>query len=155
MDTNTLHSTVQWPAASYYDEGGTVFDTDYRDSGEGGLMVYAVWGYYGQEAPSFLSEVSLDMGEVLVSVLGPEAERINRNEIENRRARHRGQEEPFPELYSAVVLLGSTEASLYSERRGSYFQVTRDELTEKGLAILEGLEALYGREANLVTFLDT
>lgn len=154
MDTNTLHSTVQWPVPDF-DEDGSAFHQDYQSTGEGGLMVYAVWGYYGQEAPSFLSEVSLDMKEVLVSVHGPEAERITRNEIENQRARNRGQEEPNPELYSAVVLLGSTEASLYSERLDSYFQVTRDELTEKGLTILEGLESLYGREATLLTFLDT
>jgi len=155
MDTNTLDSTVQWPAPAYYDEDDNSYATDYRGTGEGGLMVYAVWGYYGQGAPSFLSEVSLDMKEVLVSAHGPEAERITKSEIENQRARNSGKEEPFPELYSAVVLLGSTEASLYSERLDSYFQVTRDELTEKGLAILEGLEALYGREATLVTFLDT
>ena len=144
-----LTDTVNWPATGYGDEDG------YRDSGEGGLMVYAVWGYYGQDAPSFLSEVSLNMKEVLVSAHGPEAERITRNEIENQRARNSGKEEPNPELYASVVLLGSTEASLYSERLDSYFQVTRDELTEKGLTILEGLEALYGREATLVTFLDT
>lgn len=154
MDTNTLHSTVQWPVPDF-GEDGSAFDQDYRGTGEGGLMVYAVWGYYGQDAPSFLCEVSLDMKETLISIHGPEAERLTKSEIENQRARNSGKEEPFPELYSAVVLLGSTEASLYSERLDSYFQVTRDELTEKGLTILEGLEALYGREANLVTFLDT
>ena len=153
MDTNKLEDTVRWinPAQDEDDFG----QPDYQDTGEGGLMVYAVWGYYTQSAPSFLSEVSLNMTELLVSAHGPEAQRILGNEIENKRARNRGRAEPNPELYASVVLLGSTGASLYSKAQDSYFQVTREDLTEKGLTILQGLEALYGEEATLLTFLDT
>ena len=144
-----LTDTVNWPATGYGDEDG------YRDSGEGGLMVYAVWGYI--TAPSHLNDVYLDTGEVLVSAKGPLAELINHHQQEARKSESLDRGD-WNFRVSAAVLISSTDESIYGETftsGGEYFSVERSDLTESGLAIVTALEALYGEPATLVTFLDT
>jgi len=146
-----LTSTVDWPEASVLDEYSA-----YRDSGEGGLMVYAVWSAY-MSAPSSLSEVSLDFSEVFVSAHGPLKEAVDRSLQAGRLAQRKSLDAGLDQLFSSVVLIGSTDESFYTEQSfgGTYFQVTRDDLSSSGLKLVETLEALYGEAATLVTFLDT
>lgn len=155
MAKHNLESTVNWPVTSYYgdeDEQGY----GYRNSGEGGLMVYAVWGYI--TAPSCLNDVYLDTSEVLVSAEGPLAELISRHQKEAQSADVVGGGGDWNLRVSAAVLISSTGESIYGESftgSGDYFSVDRSDLTESGLAIVTALEALYGEPATLVTFLDT
>lgn len=58
--------------------------------------------------------------------------------------------------YAAVVLLGSTRWSGYSQTAGAYWCATRDRLTDQGRALYGALEALYpGHRLRLTTWLDT
>lgn len=152
-----LASTINWPEVDYDDEYG------YRDNSEGGLMVYAVWPYYAQEAESCLNEAFLDFGEVFVGADGPLEAQIKRDEIAmSQEANNRADytEEPnYKQLFSSVVLIGSTGQSLHKENSfvagNQYFSASRDDLSESGEALISSLEALYGSKATLVTFLDT
>lgn len=140
-----LTDTVSWPPTGREDEDY------YYSTGEGGLMVYAVWGYLN--APSCLNDVYLDTSEVFVSAEGPLAEQITRHQREAVKS-----QSDWNLRVSAAVLIASTEESIYSNSPitgGNYFGVDRNSLTVSGLTIVSALEELYGEPATLVTFLDT
>lgn len=58
----------------------------------------------------------------------------------------------------AAVCLGSTGGAWYDEAAGGsgrYWICTLDDLTVRGISLMANLRDLYGREAQLLTFLDT
>lgn len=131
----------------------------YRDSGEGGLFAYAVWA--PQKDECFVDvRPAMTVPDVLVRAVGPEASEFTEQSKEYN-SLVSGRDMNYYEAtlrslasFGTVVQLGSTGASLYSEQAGDYFYVTREGLTEAGLALIETLEAVYG-EATFVTYLDT
>ncbi len=54
----------------------------------------------------------------------------------------------------AAVVLG-TAGTAWEDAEGSYWQATTENLTSRGRAIVVALNALYDRQAVLVTYLDT
>jgi hypothetical protein len=55
----------------------------------------------------------------------------------------------------ATVFLGSTGASLYDERGGGYFNVTKGALTPAGLKQYNHWQEVFGVDPIILTFLDT
>ena len=55
----------------------------------------------------------------------------------------------------AAVCLGSTGRSWFDERAEHYWQVRYRNLTWRGKRLVNRLERLYGRTADIVTYLDT
>lgn len=55
----------------------------------------------------------------------------------------------------AAVTLGSAGAAYWDDARKGAWRCTRADLTPEGEALLSAMEKLYGREAVLVTFVDT
>lgn len=149
MAQKPLAGTVNWPTHDFDEEGG------YRSTGEGGQMVYAVWGFLN--TPSCVNDVFLDTSEVLVSAEGPMADAILAHQNNTVSAQNRGNydDSQWGFLVTSCVLIGSTSESLFDDNRGSYFGVTRKDLLPDGEAMVSILEKLYDAEATLVTFLDT
>lgn len=56
---------------------------------------------------------------------------------------------------SGFFYLGSTGASLAKQDGSGYFQPPRGHLNEEGQRLLQALDAHYGCEAVIYTFLDT
>lgn len=142
---------VNWP----YD------DENYRDSGEGGLFAYAVWP---EAKMACFSDVHPQMPapDVLVDATGPlaidfRAQRsiINADDYGDSDESYSAKEFDLQISTGSVILLGSTGASLFSERGGSYFHVTSEALTNAGRIVMEALTAAYGSEPTFVTYLDT
>ena len=142
MNTLSLTNTVRWP----YEVD------DWVSTGEGGLQVYAL---FDVKAESCLNALNLDFGEVLVGaegVLAEQVKRFTRNAI-SEQAHSRTADWNY--MVDAAVLVASTGSSFYSVYAGSYFNVTREDLSEQGEQVISMLEELYGSSATLVTFLDT
>lgn len=150
--------------------GCVVWPTHLDDNGEGGLVVLAVWRV-ARTVPETATRVASDpfvacfeAGSMTVAVgecnelsddangcgpaVGPRRERLFNDP--------RCPEVSAPVL-GAIQLGSSTgtwvapDADLFD----GYWRATRDDLTPGGLALLEALDALYGRRGELITILDT
>jgi hypothetical protein len=136
-------------------------DEAYRDSGEGGLFAYAVWpeskmACFGDVRPQ------IPAPDVLVDATGPLAidfraqrSNISENDYSDSDEGYSAKEFDLQVSVGSVVFLGSTGASLFSERGGSYFHATSEALTDAGRTVIETLTAAYGSEPTFVTYLDT
>jgi hypothetical protein len=151
---------IAWPALGE--------ETGWRDSGEGGLFVYAVWPLPATECHVDAMPL-LGHGDVLVGAAGPlrtaflpyyspEAGGC----IRVRPVFGYDEEEDAEDLSTSlrlavtgtVVFLGSTGSSYFHDGGGDYFTATGSTLTEAGAAFVASLTALFG-EPTFVTYLDT
>ncbi len=125
-EPTVTHGWVNWPSEQ----------DDYKDSGEGGLAVYAIWN---QDTPEVC--LSSTFGRLTTDVI------LTKD----------GHRPPVmhDEYMSGFVYLGSTGGSWWSEDVGHYFQATAEDLTDEGKALVKALSDLYGYEPVIVTFLDT
>lgn len=144
---------VNWPFSD---------DLGYRDSGEGGLFAYAAWPTFEDAECHIDAMPQIPLADVLVAAHGSLDEDFKLQARDYHRRDNSGEEVSYEEMMfdlqialGAVVFLGSTSASLYSERNGEYFSVTADSLTEKGKAMIDALTAAYGVEPTFLTYLDT
>jgi len=139
-----IETTVNWPESDYQDEFA------YQSSGEGGLMVYAVWPFYATKTPTVIPPVTLSLHDVLTGAEGPLAEKVEKFHWDCVRT----QPENWTMEFASAVLLGSTYSSLHLAGHG-YFSVARSDLTDETSKLLEALERIHGGEATLITLLDT
>lgn len=156
--------------------GYVIWPTDCRDTGEGGLWVYAV--VLADRVVDFVAchgpdtTVALPLPDVVLSdddqVYPPEEKNWwHRPEPENltdpaalkdfvmrvemwvyRRVTHGSS-------VLAAVCLGSSGGSWWNEDMGEYWRCTPETLTDEGRALLNSLAKLYGAEPSLITYLDT
>ena len=137
-----------------------VGDPDYRDTGEGGLTVHALFftadglnhdDPFVQNAETALT-VWLDGGPTRCA--DPHAPAVAGMFDANGLLTHDDSPDSAG-IYNllASVCLGSTGGAFCNS--AGYFTCTRDDLTPDGLALVEQLERLYGRPAVLITNLDT
>ena len=137
---------------------------NYDGTGEGGLFAYAVWSLtdlFAGPGPVLNSFPQLKNDDVLAGAKGAEATRFEaaQRNLERLRRNTSLDELELEEFRTAettpvIVFLGATDTSLYSEYYGEYFAVDGATLTERGAALIAGLEAVYG-PATFLTFLDT
>lgn len=124
---------------------------DWRDSGEGGLFVYAV---VRESKSTVKTECCVDaaptLGNTSVCVSHPTGSWGPGDDL--WRSHGKNEWEKTTESLLACVLLDTHWASLHQEG-GSYFKATKDDLTEQGWKMVEMLSTLG--EVELVTFLDT
>lgn len=135
------------------------FDT-HRDTGEGGLFAYAVFPK-PEKFECFMDvHPTINHWDVVIAAVGPmsadfrEAEQIFYADMSKPLDERPDNWLEAAVQIGAIVFLGSTNASLWSENEAHYFTVTRDTLTGKGVAMMDALAAVYG-EPTYVTFLDT
>lgn len=137
---------------------------NYDGTGEGGLFAYAVWSLtdvFAGPGPVLNSFPQLTNADVLAGAKGAEAARFEAAQRNLSRLRRNTsldelelEEFRTAETTPVIVFLGATDTSLYSEYYGEYFAVDGATLTERGAALIAGLEAVYG-PATFLTFLDT
>lgn len=137
-------------------------DQDYRDSGEGGLFAYVAWPTFDDAECHIDAMPQIPLADVLVAAHGSLDEDFRLQARDYRRRDNSGEEVSYEEMMfdlqialGTVVFLGSTSASLYSERKGEYFSATADSLTAEGRAVVDALSAAYGVEPTFLTYLDT
>jgi len=137
--------------------------THLHDSGEGGMVVLAVWRTLPRWSPR-----ADQPGDPFAACFEATSLRFAIGEC-NDVTDHDGiSEEPFfrpgadgsrRELsvnVLAVLQLGSTAASYVGPAHEfDYWNCTRADLTLEGATLLAGLDRLYGRAAQLLTILDT
>jgi hypothetical protein len=75
--------------------------------------------------------------------------------IERDRRRRLKEEDLYSVPLLASVCLGSSSEAYFDDQRGDYWTASRQDLTGEGRRLVRGLERLYGRPAELLTFLDT
>lgn len=137
----------------------------WRDSGEGGLFAYVVWGTVdgswvaGSKHCNIDVKPQIPIGDVLVSALGPLKDEFKDQGREfselTREYTEQGYALASLEVQvevSTAVFLGSTRSSLHNA--GDYFSVGADDLTDEGKALVAALTAAYG-EPTFLTYLDT
>ena len=144
--------------------GYVTWPTHLRDNNEGGLVVLALWRCTEDHAQRRhdpfcrcfeATSLRFHIGES--NVLGVDGESnygkpplFKPSEPFHRHA----YELSVPVL--GVVQLGSSSATyVHSEDDFDYWRATRASLTLAGAALVEALDALYGRPAQIVTILDT
>jgi len=127
-----------------------VDDEDWKNSGEGGMSVFAVWKTVPDAVCAF--DVAFFGIGNLVSEWATREEHENGWNADTMESvcghRH------YITVASAVYL-GSSGGSWWNDREGRYWEASRDDLTVKGLELLKTLEALHGDRALLLTVLDT
>ncbi len=143
----------------------------WRASGEGGMWVAAFW----------LCELGEDDQDPFVRCHGPEytialpfpdsvatalpADRLYRDDLkldlpwEPEPTRMQVEQHAYDQMDAAhpvlaAVVLG-TSAICWSDGEGNYWSATTEELTSRGRALVVALNALYDRQAIVVTYLDT
>ena len=158
--TDSVSGFVDWPTAG----------ERWRDSGEGGMWVYAFWlAKTHPPDPEFRwpdpfiachgveTTVCLPLPDSTVS---DGVEQVYFRDTEDLPGRAED-----PEGYTiavmdaghqvlAAVCLGSTGNS-WVDGQGNYFQCRTETLNSRGRALIIALNALYDREPVLVTYLDT
>lgn len=139
---------VNWP--------GSYDDSEYRDTGEGGLFAYAVWNLPPKNECTVDTAPALAKADVLVDAIGPLFTDFAHQSRGLSRTGDFDLDEHNSEIsLGTVVFLGSTGASLYDEHDGDYFKVVRESLTEDGTKLVNTLTNHYGTEPTFVTYLDT
>lgn len=143
-DPTSKAGWVRWPDS----EDGRGFAND----GQGGMSAYACWILSDGNPVSVCCDgltILMQEAEVFVGASGPgEGEYTYEGW-------HRKANDVPPGYYAdAVVMLGSTGGSWYADD-GSPFKVTWYDLTDEGRRALMALKGLYGREPDILTFLDT
>lgn len=138
---------VKWPANG--DGRG------FRDGGEGGMSAYACW-IPPDGKPNRAStccdglSVLMQEAEVFVGASGPG---------EDDYTEHGWREDaggiPAGYYTDAVIMLGSTGGSWFSEGTCKYFKATWYDLSDEGQRTIVALTNLYGFEPDILTFLDT
>ncbi len=157
--TNSVTGFVDWPTA----------DGRWKDSGEGGMWVYAFWltktdplhelqwpdpfiACHGVE-----STVCLPLPDSIVSDGSDRVYFRDYDLLPNRGTDPEGWAMGLMDAGHAVlaaVCLGST-GNTWADPDGQYWQCRVDDLSSRGRALLVALNALYDREPVLVTYLDT
>lgn len=126
---------------------GAFGDDGWRDTGEGGLYVYAVfnpeWKTHSTVISTVLEFTELD---TMVGAVGPLAEQYK---VAERAMGPYWEYKNVP--VETAILIGSTGSSYYWDE---YMIYGRDNLTVAGLVTITALESMYG-EATFLTFLDT
>lgn len=139
-----------------------VDDPTWKNTGEGGLFVKLVvvpraWDEYqaccGATTSDFMAESYIgDTRGADSSFHYPHADRAwtQTPEPDELWSRYSSI------AYLAVIVLGSTGWSGWSDERGSYWRCDFTDLDENGMAIVNALAAIYpGCDLRLVTWLDT
>jgi len=121
---------------------------DYKDSGEGGLAVFFV--LLSSEAKPRRQKCIAGQGAWTVQnvVVGPR-KYIKLNDTLSQ--------EKYGQ-YTAVdlvMLVASTNESLWSEKEGRYWQAREEDLTGQGRTLSTMLTKIFGQKPDIVTLLDT
>lgn len=140
---------VNWPGFS---------DPEWRNTGEGGLYAYAVWDDVAKEC--FVDTFPrISVADVFIAAHGPLSsdfgEQYRRYAHDHDYTDYEARDHRHEISFDAVLFVGSTIGSFYSDHAGSYFSVDRIDLNPEGLRVIETLEAVYGSKATFVTYLDT
>lgn len=142
----SMTSMVVWPqgeAATYPHPSGVWVDT-----GEGGLFAYAVI-----EAPGAGLAPPRDEGGCFVNSFVTLS--FNDPIVGGAQLADPGDGGPALESsapLAAAVFLGATDRAL--SKGGYHFAVTKNHLSDAGLALVAALEAAYGAPMSIVTMLD-
>lgn len=134
---DALEANINWPPFSYDPEIGEL-----TKNGLGGTMVYAAWDASDDTLGPKRPKVEFDGSKhILAGVVGPLAEQFQAG---------------GNIVISDLVLIAGSETGLAefgtSEDGDKLLVITRELLSDSGLALLNALEAIHGGPATLVTY---
>ena len=134
---DALDANINWPAFSYDPEIGEL-----TKNGMGGTMVYAAWDASDDKLGPKRPKIEFDGSKhILAGVEGPLAEQFQAGGTI---------------IVSDLVLIAGSEMGLAEfgagEEDDKLLVITRELLSDSGLALLTALEAIHGGPATLVTY---